>query len=91
VIKDIAVSWNRSKVKAFTRGLIGATVIFTVLFLGYIGLSKWNSICVPTDVAKISEVSVLADVRIAYHIEYKDHISSKSISNDIGFNILSIY
>lgn len=30
VIKDIADSWNRSKVKAFVRGLIGATVLIIV-------------------------------------------------------------
>jgi len=83
VIKDIADSWNRSKIKAFARGLIGATVIFTVLFLGYVGLFKWNIISVPTDVVKISDVSLLADGRIAYHIEYTDRFELLLVNNDM--------
>ncbi|MBU3146197.1 zf-HC2 domain-containing protein [Clostridium sp. CF012] len=82
-IKDIADSWNRSKIKAFTRGLIGATVIFTVLFLGYIGLFKWNIISVPTDVVKVSGVSLLADGRIAYHIESTDRFELRRVKYDM--------
>ncbi|MEG1256835.1 zf-HC2 domain-containing protein [Clostridium sp.] len=69
VIKTIADSWNRSKVKAFVIGTIGAAVVFTVLFLG---LFKWNIISVPTDVVKISDVSIMADGRIAYHFKLTD-------------------
>lgn len=72
VIKNIADFWNRSKVKAFAKGVIGATVLFTVLFLGYIGLFRWAVISVPTDVVEITDVCELADGRIAYRVELTD-------------------
>ncbi len=72
VIKGIADFWKRSKVKAFIKGLIGATLLFMVIFLGYIGLFRWNIISVPTDVVEITDVSKLADGRIAYHVKLTD-------------------
>lgn len=71
-IKNIADLWNHSKTKAFNKGVIGATALFTVVFLGYLGLFTWNIITVPTDVVEISDVSRLIDGRIAYHVKLTD-------------------
>lgn len=72
VIKEISDFWNRSKVKSFIKGLIIATVIFTVISLGYIGLFHWNIVSVPTDMVEITNVCQLEDGRIAYHVKLAD-------------------
>jgi hypothetical protein len=72
VIKDIALFWKRSKVKAFCKGIISATIMCAIIISGYIGLFKWDIISVPTDVIKITDVSKLTQGSIAYHIEMTD-------------------
>lgn len=83
VIKDIADFWERSKVKAFVKGLIGATVLFTVIFLGYVGLFKWNIISVPTDMVKITDVWEWEDGIIFYHVELTDGYDVNRIRYDM--------
>lgn len=72
MIRDMADFWNYTKTKAFLKGLIGAAALFTVVFLGYLGLFTWNIISVPTDVVEISDVCKLTDGKIAYHVELTD-------------------
>lgn len=67
-IKNIAVFFRRSKVKSFIIGLIGAAALFTIVFSAF----TYPIVDVPTNVAKITDVSQLADGRIAYHIQLTD-------------------
>jgi hypothetical protein len=71
-IKNISDFWNRSKVKAFIKGVIITAISFTVIFLGYIGLFQCNIVSVPTDVVEITNVCQLADGRIVYHVKLTD-------------------
>lgn len=70
-IKYIADCWKRSKQKAFLKGLIGASVVCLIIFLGY-GVFNWNIISVPTDVIEITDVCRLGDGRIVYHSKITD-------------------
>jgi hypothetical protein len=72
VIKNIASFWNRSRVKSFMKGIVISTLVFTLIFLGYISLFHWDITDVPTGVVKIKEVSELSDGKIVYHIELTD-------------------
>ncbi|WP_438351090.1 zf-HC2 domain-containing protein [Paenibacillus sp. FA6] len=73
LIKGIAISWNRTKLKAFVKGLIGASLLSVVVFGGYVGLFEWDIKKVPSDIVKITDVSRLADGRIAYHLKLTDN------------------
>ncbi|GAA0722290.1 hypothetical protein GCM10008905_13630 [Clostridium malenominatum] len=68
VIKNVAVFLKRSKVKAFIIGLLGAAALFTIVYLGF----TYPIITVPTNIVKITDISQLADGRIAYHVELTD-------------------
>ncbi|CQR55534.1 zf-HC2 domain-containing protein [Paenibacillus riograndensis] len=78
--------WHRSRAAAFARGLLLATTICGVIGLGYVGLFRWNITQVPSSVIKISDVSLLKDGKIAYHVKLTDgyrvnQISGKSEGN----------
>ena len=95
-IKNISAFWNRSKVKAFIKGVIITAISFTVIFLGYIGLFQWNIVSVPTDVVEITNVCELTDGRIAYHVKLTDgydlrHLASMSTSVVVKNIIVDLY
>lgn len=79
VIKNVAVFWRRSKVRAFIIGLVGAAVLFTIVLLGF----TYPIVNVPTNVVKITEISQLSDGRIAYHVELTDEYKL----NRLAFNM----
>lgn len=83
IIKGIAHFWKRSKVKAFRKGLICATIVCVVMISGYIGLFKWDIISVPMDVIKITDVSRLAQGSIAYHMEIADNYELKTLKHSM--------
>ena len=72
IVKNIAVFWNRSKVKAFMKGTILTAIACTVIFLGYYGLFEWNITSVPSEKVEITNVSQLANGEIVYHVDIKD-------------------
>ncbi|MNH91189.1 hypothetical protein D3C73_437400 [compost metagenome] len=82
-IKDLSTFWNRSKVKAFIKGVILTALSFTIILLGYLGLFEWNITTVSTDVIEITEVSQLADGRIAYHVKITDGYDLNQASYDV--------
>lgn len=78
VIKNIAVIWRRSKVKAFIIGLISTSILFAIVLLGF----TYPVVNVPSNVVKITEISQLSDGRIAYHVELTDEYKL----NRLAFN-----
>lgn len=85
-IKGISVSWSHSKVKAFVKGLIVATLLSITVFGGYVGLFKWNLMKVSADVVKITDVSRLSDGSIAYHIKLTDGYNLNRIKYEMDEN-----
>lgn len=71
-IKSIHDQWTKSKKKAFFKGGIIAVFMCLFLFGAYCGLTKWKCIPVPSDLLEVTEVSLLADGRIIYHLNVKD-------------------
>lgn len=76
----IAKRWNRSKLIAFAKGLIIATSICGLLFLGYIGLFKWNITNAPIDSVEITDVSQLKNGRIVFHSKLTDGYDLNQVS-----------
>ncbi|MCJ8012989.1 zf-HC2 domain-containing protein [Paenibacillus sp. KQZ6P-2] len=72
VLQSISNFWNKTRTKAFMKGLLVASLLFVIFILGYIGLFRWNIIPVPMNVVEIKDVSQLADGRIAYHVQLTD-------------------
>ncbi|NQX71707.1 zf-HC2 domain-containing protein [Paenibacillus alba] len=71
-LKSVMAIWNRSKITAFTKGLVLATSVCAVIYLGYLGLTQWNITDVPKDVIEITNVSRMKDGKIAYHVKMTD-------------------
>ncbi len=76
--------WKRSKAASFAKGLLVATAICTVIITGYYGLFRWNSTEVPSSVIKITDVSLMKDGRIAYHVKLTDGYRVNQISGRMG-------
>lgn len=76
--------WKRSKAVSFVKGLLVATAVCSVLVLGYYGLFRWNSTEVPSSVIKITDVSLMKDGRIAYHVTMTDGYRVNQISGRMG-------
>lgn len=82
-LKSIAALWNRSKAKAFTKGLIVATSVCAMLILGYFGLTQWNIITVPTEVIRITDISQLKDGKIVYHVKMTDGYNVNQVNYQV--------
>jgi hypothetical protein len=72
VIKNLAGSWKRTKRKAFLKGLLGASIVCTLIILCYIGLFKWQITKVPTEIVEITDISKMKNGQIAYHVKFTD-------------------
>jgi len=71
-LQSVKASWKRSKAAAFMKGFVIAASVCALLVLGYIGLFRWNITTVPADVIQITEVSLLQNGKIAYHVKMTD-------------------
>ncbi|WP_195576583.1 zf-HC2 domain-containing protein [Paenibacillus sp. 1001270B_150601_E10] len=71
-LQSIYKAWKSSKIKAFCKGMIIAFCICAVLYGGYLGLFQWNITKVSASVIQISDVSLLRDGRISYHVKMTD-------------------
>ncbi len=83
VLKSMSVFWNKTRKKAFLKGIAIATVLCLLLVVGYYGLCKWNITTVASEDVKISDVSLLADGRIVYHAEITDGYALYRLKYDI--------
>lgn len=66
---SIRVVWNKEKRKAFFKGLALAVSCCVFLLCLFLGLTQWRFIEATADELMVSEVSRLADGRIAYRLE----------------------
>ncbi|MFK0524014.1 zf-HC2 domain-containing protein [Paenibacillus illinoisensis] len=83
-LKSIAAFWDRSKARAFAKGVLVAASIFSLLLLGYIGLTQWNIVTVPTEVIRITDISQLSDGKIAYHVKMTDGYNVNQIDYKVN-------
>lgn len=72
LLKKLQRKWIKSMAKAFYKG-IAITCTVCLLFFGLVaGLTSWKWIPVPTEVMEVSDVSLLEDGRITYHLNVTD-------------------
>ena len=94
MIKKFSDVWNKQKRKSFTKGLLSSFILVSVLFLIYCGLFKWAIIPVPTEVIKISNISIDSDGVVSYDYEFTDGkkvYRSSSINTDDGVYYETFY
>ncbi|PAF31383.1 zf-HC2 domain-containing protein [Paenibacillus sp. 7516] len=83
-LNSIAAFWDRSKARAFAKGVLVAVSIFSLLILGYLGLTQWNIVTVPTEVIRITDISQLSDGKIAYHVKMTDGYNVNQINYKVN-------
>ncbi|MGM9950523.1 MAG: zf-HC2 domain-containing protein [Lysinibacillus sp.] len=71
-LKSMSAFWNKTRKKAFLKGIAIATAVCLLLVGGYYGLFEWNITTVASEDVEISDVSRLADGKIVYHAEITD-------------------
>ncbi|GEM_PF-350033 len=71
-IKNIALHWSKSKLRAFVKGVIIAAAVCGAALGVYYGLFCWQIVNVSSDVIEISNVCKMADGRIAYNVRLTD-------------------
>lgn len=76
--------WHRSRVISFVKGLLLATAVCAVLILGYASLFRWNITKVPSSAIEITEVSLLNNGNIAYHVRITDGYEVNQINAKMG-------
>ncbi|UII57583.1 zf-HC2 domain-containing protein [Cytobacillus spongiae] len=75
--------WNRTKRRAFLKGIGLSALVISFLFLGYFGLFHWNVLTVATEDVVIEDVSQLADGRLVYYTEITDGFRLTQIQYDL--------
>lgn len=83
VLKSMSAFWNKTRKKAFLKGIAIATVVCLLLWGGYYGLFEWNITTVASEDVEISDVSILSDGRIVYHAEITDGYALYRLKYDI--------
>jgi len=71
-IQSLARAWNKTKLYAWLKGVLIATLICSLIFLSYVGLTQWAIVPVPADKYKISDVYELSDGSISYRLTAVD-------------------
>ncbi|MFT4146356.1 MAG: zf-HC2 domain-containing protein [Mobilitalea sp.] len=72
-LKALRSAWEKGKKRSFIKGVLIAVLLCTVLVGGYLGLTAWKIIPVSPALIEVSEVSMLSDGRIIYHLNIKDN------------------
>ncbi len=72
-IKAVSTAWKRAKKRSFVKGTFLAALICAILIGGFIGLTQWKIIPVPTDVLEVSELSQLPDGSICFNLFVNDN------------------
>jgi len=85
-LRRIAAYWNRSMAVAFIKGLAIATVVCGLLFGGYLLLTGWNIRSVPTKVIEVTDVGLMKNGTIAYHVKMIDGYNVKQVSYHLDEN-----
>nr|WP_186811899.1 zf-HC2 domain-containing protein [Paenibacillus xylanexedens] len=83
-LKSIEAYWYRSKARAFAKGVLVAASIFSLLILGYLGLTQWNIVTVPTEVIRIRDISQLGDGKIVYQVKMTDGYNVNQINYKVN-------
>lgn len=82
-LKSMSAFWNKTRKKAFLKGIAIATVVCLLLWGGYYGLFEWNITTVDSEDVEISDVSILPDGRIVYHAEITDGYALYRLKYDL--------
>lgn len=77
-IRAIQKVWKKDKAKSFVKGTLMTVLICAMLTGVFIGLTQWKIIPVSADLLEVTEVCLLSDGRIIFHLSVND---DKNLSN----------
>jgi len=78
-IQLLAKAWHKTKWFAWVKGLVAAGVIFASVILGYIWLSEWKLVEIPSTSFEVSELYQLSDGTISYRLKATDGYEVRSL------------
>lgn len=71
-LRKISNKWEKGRKRSFLKGTLITISMVILLFGAYVMLTKWKCIPVGADNLVVSQVSMLKDGRIIYHLNVKD-------------------
>lgn len=71
-IQSLAKVWHKTKLFAWLKGIVVASISFAVLIAIYMLLTEWKIIAVPAQNFEVSEVYQLSDGSISYRLKATD-------------------
>lgn len=80
-LRSIKKMWSRTQSLAYFKGLLVAASVCVVLFLGYVGLFRWNVIPVSSDHIIISNIRTIASGEIAFGVQINDGYSFNHVKH----------
>ncbi|MDO5399460.1 MAG: zf-HC2 domain-containing protein [Eubacteriales bacterium] len=86
-LKKIQRKWVKSMAKAFYKGILIALTLCALVLGIYFATTRWKCIPVPTSVMEVSNVCLMEDGRILYHLnvtDCSDYHFGKSILTEDG-------
>gem|GEM_PF-468467 len=72
-IRAMQAVFQKAKKKSVIKGAAITILIFAVLIGGLLGLTQWRIIPVPVELLEVSNVCLLSDGRILYHLNVADN------------------
>lgn len=85
-LKKIQRKWIKSMAKAFYKGILITCAVCALLFGIFYASTRWKCIPVPADVMEVSDISLLQDGRIVYHLNVTDcndfHFGKSTLTKD---------
>lgn len=78
-IKSLAKAWKKTKLYAWLKGGLLATLACILLVAAYVGLTQWSIVPVSAEKFKVSDVYQLSDGSISYRLSAVDGYEIRSI------------
>lgn len=72
VIQSLAKAWHKTKLFAWIKGIVVASISFAALIAIYMLLTEWKIIAVPAQNFEVSDVYQLSDGSISYWLKATD-------------------
>lgn len=72
VIQSLAKAWHKTRLFAWIKGIVAATVSFAAIIALYMVLTEWKIVAVPAQNFEVSQVYQLSDGSISYRLKATD-------------------
>ena len=90
LLKGVREQWIKIRKRSLVRGLIAGICICLVLWVGYLGLTQWYIVDVPTGKMIVTDLCQLSSGDIAFHLYIDDKYDLNRIDVDTKDGVMYI-